>query len=498
MAMLGAKAVDDVKADNSGVIDETVEIVTGGLAKEAAEAPQPDYTTLSVAKQNIDAKTVHKWHKQTRKPEYSGFRNLIKADEHKYVHPKAKQHWWLHNIGGAYKQTAGGGRTGHTELYARMTRLISGHMPIGEYRKDFKLEGRQTCTCGSPDTREHMLTNCPLWIRCWTAPQPPMPDEERLLDGLEPINVRSMTQPFGRKDLHWFLCMNPMAATFKWSDLCDKRDADKAEGLDHTYAIVRIKVETELKKKMFRAFSNKMNAKDDKQMLYLFQNEWKSGHEWTVRMLVHLNVLKAELPVEGDRYPNRLPSADPKKKQRLRKEGPEKNGELCRSLFADWVFKNLDQNLVFHVPAYKWGQRRKKRQYLNLSISRTGKRVRADALDFDSDSEDGEETQYVSLIPRVTQSPEPVAQRPPATPPRSAHTPQGLIDDDNGSSSSEVRADMPMSQKAPIGQRKRALLAKKNRGEYLFIDSAVPSQDDNGTLQGACDGPNLFSQPPGD
>ncbi|KAI0088732.1 hypothetical protein BDY19DRAFT_994093 [Irpex rosettiformis] len=80
--------------------------------------------------------------------------------------------------------------------------------------------------------------------------------------------------------------------------------------------------------------------------------------------------------------------------------------ELCHSPFTDWVFENLDQNLVFHSLAYKWGQRRKKRQYLN---NKSGKRMYADALDFDLDSEDEEEAQYVSLIPHVTQSLEPVA-----------------------------------------------------------------------------------------
>ena len=69
-------------------------------------------------------------------------------------------------------------------------------MPIGEFKQNFNLEGYTYCVCGSLDTREHMLTNCPLWIRGWTMPALLMPQERELLNKLDLIDVRSTTQPF--------------------------------------------------------------------------------------------------------------------------------------------------------------------------------------------------------------------------------------------------------------------------------------------------------------
>ena len=194
------------------------------MAKEAAEMAQPRRTTFSVARENLEATALRKWHTLMRDTGYSGHHSLIKSDEHVRVKAKAKQHWWIRSIGGASAIK----NTGQARIYARATRLISGHMPIGEYRQRFHLEGRTHCVCGKPDTREHMLNDCPIWIRPWRPIAPLTLQEQEFLEGTDPIDRRSLLQPFGREEIYHFLLLNPMAGTFEWAELCDKRDADLA------------------------------------------------------------------------------------------------------------------------------------------------------------------------------------------------------------------------------------------------------------------------------
>ncbi|KAI0821338.1 hypothetical protein BC629DRAFT_1730271 [Irpex lacteus] len=428
------------------------------LAKEATELDQPNHTTLSVAKQNIDAAALKLWQGMMREPRYAGHQNLIKLGEHKHVRPVAKQHWWLRTLGGADNRDCLSKTTGHTELYARATRLISGHMPIGEYRKDFKLDGRTTCACGSPDTREHMLTNCPLWIRCWPTPPPLTPEERDLLEGMDPVDARDVQQSFGKEEIAHFLLMNPMAGTFEWADLCDKRDADLEEGKLDSYAVTRVIVETSLEKKVYEAYINRVNLVTTENVLIgqanSFHQQWGSSHEWTIRILCEKNVIDPEAALESDQFPRRLP---PAKKPRKPKQ-PKKNRELCRSQFADWVFNNLDRNLTFHPPPYRWDEKPRLRPRNHEG------RIMRDALNFDSD--DDEEEEYIPLLPRVILQASSTSSRP-APPAR----------DDPGPELERVRrltgpSSSMVQEAAPVGQRRRALRAKNTGGTYLFINTA--------------------------
>lgn len=88
---------------------------------------------------------------------------------------------------------------------ARLTRVMTGHAPVGAFRDRFNLDGLKQCPCGNaePWTRAHTLLRCDLWYRehSWFS---------RLLDHLKELD------PF--VGLISFLKANPLAFTFEFSE----------------------------------------------------------------------------------------------------------------------------------------------------------------------------------------------------------------------------------------------------------------------------------------
>lgn len=83
---------------------------------------------------------------------------------------------------------------------ARLCRFLSGHFPHGAYRVRFRLPGPTACLCGaSTETAEHILFDCPLWLR--------------------PDAFATAARPLSSEDIRTFLRINPIAATFEWTDL---------------------------------------------------------------------------------------------------------------------------------------------------------------------------------------------------------------------------------------------------------------------------------------
>ena len=64
---------------------------------------------------------------------------------------------------------------------------------------------------------QHVLDDCPLWIRRWDP-------HSRLLEDLENLD------PFA--DILWFLRMNPMVATFEFVDWQLKAEEELANGAE--------------------------------------------------------------------------------------------------------------------------------------------------------------------------------------------------------------------------------------------------------------------------
>lgn len=102
---------------------------------------------------------------------YRGESMLIRqADVAKAVKHDAT-HWLLRRAGRKHR------------LYARATRLISGHFSQGEFRDRFNKEGTRRCVCdlqvAPHETRDHILYECPVWVRAHKPP-PREPKAERL------------------------------------------------------------------------------------------------------------------------------------------------------------------------------------------------------------------------------------------------------------------------------------------------------------------------------
>lgn len=98
--------------------------------------------------------------------------------------------------------TKGGPVLSHTggsvDLTTRLTRLITNHGPIGEYRSVyFQTESSQCSRCGVLETRRHIVNSCPLYIR------PHRDFYQRILSAKKPIPI-----------LTSFLEKNPHAYSF--------------------------------------------------------------------------------------------------------------------------------------------------------------------------------------------------------------------------------------------------------------------------------------------
>jgi hypothetical protein len=131
------------------------------LAKSATELTQSRYTSWSVASQNADSLAIRRWQNELHKPEYTGHSNLITKNEFRFVNSVAKKHWWMRTIDGSGITDS----TASKNIYARATRLISGHLPIGEFRKRFNHPGRPTV----PVEKKKQVSTCSRNANCGTV-----------------------------------------------------------------------------------------------------------------------------------------------------------------------------------------------------------------------------------------------------------------------------------------------------------------------------------------
>lgn len=103
-----------------------------------------------------------------------------------------------------------------SRLLARLTRFLTGHAPVGEFRLRFHLDGPVDCLCGHPvESIHHIVWRCPLWVRSW-AP------DSRLLEQLERLD------PFA--DILPFLRRNPLLVTFELADYQQRAEEELDNG----------------------------------------------------------------------------------------------------------------------------------------------------------------------------------------------------------------------------------------------------------------------------
>ena len=96
----------------------------------------------------------------------------------------------------------------NAKLMARFVRTLTGHAPIGEFRKRFKLDGSTSCQCGEIEwSVKHVLIDCTLWYRKhdWFS---------RQLQSIQELD------PF--KSVGPFLESNPLAFSFEVENIHNK------------------------------------------------------------------------------------------------------------------------------------------------------------------------------------------------------------------------------------------------------------------------------------
>ncbi|EKM52257.1 uncharacterized protein PHACADRAFT_101159 [Phanerochaete carnosa HHB-10118-sp] len=212
---------------------------------------------------------------------YRGHSNLLKQSEHKLIVPK-RNHYFLKKFGNDHC------------LYARMTRFMTGHFPHGEFQNKMNLEGGRTCLCTNTyETQDHILYECPYWIRTdKIRPPKRAPDQTRLelISAGKQLELQNKEQVVTIDEIHNFLLLTPLVRTFKWQDLMEHmqldvfplRDNDNPDYESHIINIVfdalvlqRPTLYTEYKRAMRRnkspaPFLQWLNAK----------SQWPIRHIW--------------------------------------------------------------------------------------------------------------------------------------------------------------------------------------------------------------------------
>ncbi|OCH90074.1 hypothetical protein OBBRIDRAFT_696197, partial [Obba rivulosa] len=163
-----------------------------GEAKEALREDAPHDVSISAARSDIIERMRGAWRAQAEQVTYRGRHLALPSKYWRNPSHTLRGNPFLARMGG------------DARLFARFTRVVTGHAPVGDFRERFHLDGPVDCLCGhAVESIQHILWQCPVWIRKWRP-------QSRMLEELERLD------PFA--DVLWFLRMNPLAATFEFAD----------------------------------------------------------------------------------------------------------------------------------------------------------------------------------------------------------------------------------------------------------------------------------------
>lgn len=150
---------------------------------------------------------------------------------------------------------------------ARLCRFWTGHFPHGEFCERFNLPGRRACWCGKQlETRAHILTECPLWIRPtkWRS----LSDAQRRVEAnqraegalpFDPTDEAEMRIEIDRitpDEIAQFLTDNPMVADFEWYETLDRADECARDGNTHSVAHAFAEAHSTRRKAMYQDWVN--------------------------------------------------------------------------------------------------------------------------------------------------------------------------------------------------------------------------------------------------
>ena len=174
-------------------------------AKEALRLEPSNIVSLSAARSRVVERMHAAWRSQAARPAYRGHHLMV---------PEAYYAKLSHTSrGNPFLKAAGA----DSRLFARLTRFLTGHAPIGDFRDRFHLDGPVDCLCGHPtESIHHIVWECPLWIRNWDP-------RSRILEHLESLD------PFS--NILWFLEHNPMVATFEFADFQQQAQDELERGV---------------------------------------------------------------------------------------------------------------------------------------------------------------------------------------------------------------------------------------------------------------------------
>ncbi|KAI0070801.1 hypothetical protein K474DRAFT_1564735, partial [Panus rudis PR-1116 ss-1] len=206
-------------------------------AKEAMELPQPDFVSYSIARQRFTARAIDGWRKLLENASYRGHHNLARIHDLRKCGPSAKQNIFLRQWGKSNYH------------FARLTRFLSGHFPHGEFRQRFNIEGPRNCACGHAlETRDHILYDCPLWIRSRSLQRPQeLSRAFRAVLVMDEEDEQLRSHHPSIKQIHQFLNQNPMVATFEWADLLQQAAEERQRGGGPSRSQALVEAHTTLK-----------------------------------------------------------------------------------------------------------------------------------------------------------------------------------------------------------------------------------------------------------
>ncbi|GJF00388.1 hypothetical protein PsYK624_166750 [Phanerochaete sordida] len=188
------------------------------LAKDGLRLHQPEGATITAVHAKARTRATRKWRRDMLSTKYRGHSSMVRESEHSQCSARPPTHLFLAKYGRS------------PQLMARVVRFTTGHFPHGEFRNKFNLPGRRDCWCGCPlETRDHILYECPLWIRTAAIRQPTADVPQALLfDPDDPLLLQQYAQRVNIDQVASFLRLNPMVATFEWHDVVEKAHSDAA------------------------------------------------------------------------------------------------------------------------------------------------------------------------------------------------------------------------------------------------------------------------------
>lgn len=254
------------------------------LAKRGLDQPQPEGISYAVARTRVTKRAYTKWLQAMESPRYQG-RHFWPIHNHEYVRHTAKANWFLRQYGargcdwerGKHPPEEDNPKERAAELWresqlacretARLCRFWTGHFPHGEFRERFNLPGRRECWCGERlETRQHILTECPLWIRPakWRvlSNAQRLAEAHQLAAGVLPFDpsdeaeMRLEIDKIRPEEIVEFLAINPMVACFEWYDLLDKADECARNGNDHSLAHAYVEAHAARRKQLHREWTD--------------------------------------------------------------------------------------------------------------------------------------------------------------------------------------------------------------------------------------------------